>query len=118
MVGQKWQSVETYEELRIVSIARVSAIEEQEAAFGKATLPEICLNLRQAVNGAAEPWPLEDVNKAIVILSKRLMFWINGSEIGKRFDSAVYEMVAATLREVEHYLPEAIAGYKPNEENG
>lgn len=69
------------------------------------SLPEICLSLRQSLNGAAEPWSEEDVIRAYNLLKGTFDHWepsIFDSDIV--MDEAIKNLIGATLRYVErHY---------------
>ena len=39
------------------------------------TLPDICLNLRASLNGAADPWPDEELRDVVLMLQARLDTW-------------------------------------------
>lgn len=39
------------------------------------TLPEICLDLRRSLNGAADPWPAEFLSDVVAMLQARLATW-------------------------------------------
>lgn len=82
--------------------ARLQSLKEQERLFGQmTTLPEICLAVRGAVNGAADPWPTEKVDETLVMLRSRLNTWQESSRTYTRVDNAVKEMVLATIEEVK-----------------
>jgi hypothetical protein len=82
-------------------MTRAEAIEEQEKLFGKdATLFTICTDLRHAVNGAADPWPEESLDKAAKLLEARLATWTKGLAASQDADRAVRKFVRATLEEV------------------
>lgn len=82
---------------------RVELLEEQDKLFGRQImLPEICLNLRMAVNGSADPWPDDQIEKTVYILQRRLDLWIDSHSRYKRVDDAVKELVIATLAEVKN----------------
>lgn len=86
-------------------MTRHDAITEQDRLFGpQLMLPEICMNLRMAVNGSADPWPPEQVRETVAMFWARLATWQVQGQRSKRVDDAVRELVAATLAEVEEYL--------------
>ena len=70
--------------------------------YEKEMLPEVCLRLRMACNGAADPWLDEKVEAVLAYLQKRLDNW--HPSVSKReeiLDGTVRLMVLATLVEVE-----------------
>ena len=83
------------------SPGRFRAIEEQTRLFGTKMLPEICIELRHAVNGAADPWPDKEIAETVRMLTMRLDTWHASIRWDQRFDDAVREMILATLELVE-----------------
>lgn len=70
--------------------------------FEKEMLPEVCLRLRMACNGAADPLPDGEVDQVCSYLQKRVSNWrpsVTGS--AEMLDSAIRILVLATLIEVE-----------------
>ncbi len=70
--------------------------------FAKSTLPELCMDLRMACNGSADPISDEERDDALAYLRKRLADWkpsILAS--GAAFDECVRQLVIATIAEVE-----------------
>jgi hypothetical protein len=63
------------------------------------TLPELCLDVRMALNGSADPWPVGRYYQAREVLRGRSEGWQLGAcgELDKKFDSAVKQMVDATI---------------------
>lgn len=55
-------------------MTRADAIAWQERLF-PTTLPEICLDLRASLNGAADPWPDEHLAEVVLMLQARLDTW-------------------------------------------
>lgn len=62
-----------------------------------------CVQLHMQANGAADPWPREEVVAAIQALKNRLVRWDErGNTHGDvRFDNAVKEMIVATISFME-----------------
>jgi len=87
-----------------ITLTRREAIKEQAAQFGNLELPTICLALRAGVNGMDDPMDEKRVRKALVMLQMRLDTWEPSYNKSERLDSAVKEMVAATIEEVRSYL--------------
>ena len=68
-------------------MTRADAIAEQERLFPgfpaschPNTLPEICLDLRMALNGAADPWPAADLAEVVAMLQARLDTWADPTD--------------------------------------
>lgn len=68
---------------------------------GPRTLLELCLDLRMAHNGSADPISPEETAAAIAYLRYRLATWTPSTPSSARFDAAVRELVEATIAEVE-----------------
>lgn len=69
---------------------------------GPRTLLEMCLDLRMAHNGSADPISEEDTAAALAYLSYRLATWKPSIlPSGARFDSCVRALVLATIIEVQ-----------------
>ncbi len=69
---------------------------------GPRTLLEMCLDLRMAHNGSADPISEEETAAALAYLRHRLATWKPSIlPQGARFDMAVNELVKATIAEVE-----------------
>lgn len=63
-----------------------------------ATLPEICLDLRQALNGAADPWPDDTVKATLQLLRDVVATWQPPrSPHDGEMDTCVYRLVKATI---------------------
>lgn len=75
--------------------------QRQYDLFGHMTLPKICIELRQSLCGAADPWPDEDVAACVQLLKDRLESWRPSRPNDERFDNAMREVVRATLAEVD-----------------
>lgn len=68
---------------------------------GPRTLLEMCLDLRMAHNGSADPISEEETAAALAYLRHRLDEWERPAlASGARFDAAVNELVRATIAEV------------------
>jgi hypothetical protein len=81
--------------------ARLLALEEQDRLFHGMMLPEICLRLRMAVDGAADPWERATILSTLAMLQARLDTWEPSVlQNNERLDYAVKDMVAATISEV------------------
>lgn len=82
------------------------------------TLPEICLDLRMALNGAADPWKDEEVCEVRDMLQARLATWDVPTEakdytmrhFNNAIDNAVELMVVSTVRMANLYLEEQKRG--------
>ncbi len=57
----------------------------QQEMFPNQTLPTICLDVRQALNGAADPWNEEDLRKTYQLLVDVVATWEKTA-----FDEDVY----------------------------
>lgn len=81
----------------------------QERLCGRGImLPEICLGLRGACNGSADPWQPDLVKETLAMLQARMDSWRPGRKVEERFDNAVKELVAATMEEVKAYIQETV----------
>lgn len=69
--------------------------------FKTTTLPTLCLDLRMACNGSADPMKDEDRDGAIAYLQGRLDAWKPAVRGQESFDEAVRQLVIATLAEVK-----------------
>lgn len=94
-------------------MTRSEAIDWQEKLLGDfggerdpIMLPEICLWVRAAANGSADPWPKAHTREVLGMLQARLDTWEDGVAKGKRLDDTVKEMLSATIAEVLGYLEE------------
>ena len=68
---------------------------------GPRTLLEMCLDLRMAHNGSADPISEEDTAAALAYLRHRLEAWKPSIlPSGARFDECVFNLVLATIAEV------------------
>lgn len=66
------------------------------------TLMDICLDLRMAHNGSADPIPAKETAEALAYLRERLAAWRPSPlPSGARFDECVRQLVLATIDEVE-----------------
>lgn len=72
-----------------------------EEYFAKTTLPTLCLDLRMARNGSADPWSDTEVQEALAWLQHRLDTWKPSRPAGNKFDECVRQLVIATIEEVE-----------------
>lgn len=85
-------------------LSRQVALEWQASQYPGSTLPEICMDLRGAVNGSCDPCLPHEVRQAVAMLRVRLKTWAPAcSHQSEKFDDAVYRMVVATLEEVDSY---------------
>ncbi len=92
------------EELQEGMTARQLACKEQRDTFGDdISIVEICMWLRQQVNGSITPWPQRRVDTTLALLKSRIKTWVTGNLRQSRFDNAVYELIQATIKEVESY---------------
>ena len=68
----------------------------------KYTLPSLCLDLRMAYNGSADPFSEEEKCAALAYLKRRLAEWKPTVwPPSAKFDEAVRQLVIATIEEVE-----------------
>lgn len=67
------------------------------------TLPDICINFRQSLNGAADPWEPGLARRTLDMLKRRLEMWTPGDA----FDECVRKLVeeAVKLGEKELFSP-------------
>jgi len=89
--------------------ARQIALAWQESLFGRShgsTLPEICLGMRMAANGSADPWPTEVVRTTVGMLEARVETWQDSRQGEKEFDDAVLAMVKAAIAYGKSHLGE------------
>jgi hypothetical protein len=78
-------------------MTRSDAVNFQEMLFGRAMLTDICMALRSACNGSADPWTDYKKSQTIRLLKARLATWqLPSNEV----DEAVKQLVCATLKEV------------------
>lgn len=71
------------------------------------TLPEICFDVRHALNGAADPWPDDFLRKVQAMLEHRMATWEwrgHPPSLEYAVDAAVYAMVGATVEMIAEYL--------------
>ena len=91
---------------------RRKALAEQERLFVGKMLPEICLNLRAALNGSCDPWSADSVREVVAMLKARLDTWMPTRWRGARnncealIDAAVLNMVQTTVLLAEAWLAE------------
>lgn len=65
----------------------------------EAMLPEICLNVRAALNGSSDPWKPESIKETLVFLQNVIKTWDHETE--DLIDAAVYFMVVATIKYIK-----------------
>lgn len=90
-----------YEKVKFEDIKTSEKIKEIVNKFHGTTLPELCLNLRMACNGSADPWKSEDVVDTLLYLGYRLLTWSDSSNFISKIDDAVYMLVKATIYEIK-----------------
>jgi hypothetical protein len=74
---------------------------------GPRTLLELCLDLRMAHNGSADPISEEETAAALAYLNYRLATWKPSAlPSGARFDECVRALVIATIIEVQCHQAE------------
>lgn len=82
--------------------------EWQSKLFGpSAMLPQICMELRMAVNGSSDPWSEAEssaVNESLRFLQARLDNWEAGDAQRDGVDNAVKNLVRETIKEVKMHL--------------
>lgn len=66
---------------------------------GSATLPDICIRLRQQACGASDPWPPELAVATVNLLRERLAVWLPSHPTRQQFDDAVKRLVEITVEE-------------------
>lgn len=69
-------------------------------------LPQICLDVRMALNGSADPWPEDEMRKVGEFLSLTLEGWDDRSGRQDEMDSGVLLMVHAALAMIRSSFPE------------
>lgn len=69
--------------------------------IGPRTLLELCLDLRMAANGSADPISERETDAALAYLWYRIQRWTPSGRTEERFDEAVRALVLATIAEVE-----------------
>lgn len=80
--------------------------------LGERLLPEVCIHLRMALNGSADPLDGDAVDRWVAYLEARLRDW-RPSPVPSPVDEAVRCLVAATLLEcadLRSRLPRTIGG--------
>lgn len=73
---------------------------------GPRNLLEICLDLRMAHNGSADPISPEETDAALAYLRHRLATWTPRAKVWAQFDDAVFALTWATITEVERSMAE------------
>lgn len=70
--------------------------------LGADNLFDLCLRLRMACNGSADPISIEETHDAMAYLRRRLIHWTPSyHKAGERFDNCVRQLMNATIEEVE-----------------
>jgi len=70
--------------------------------FGDKTLLEICIDVRHAINGAADAWEPREVAKTRQLLADAVATWEPTSQpCDQEIDDAVLALVKATIRYIE-----------------
>ncbi len=65
-------------------------------------LTEICLEVRQAINGASEPWPQSLIQDTKKLLADVLLTWEpSATQWDHEMDEAVRSLIQATLHYIE-----------------
>lgn len=59
---------------------RVEAVNRLAHLTHRPTLPEICLDLRASLNGAADPWPAAVLAEVVGMLQTRLDTWADPTD--------------------------------------
>jgi hypothetical protein len=79
-------------------MTRADVKQQQDEMFPGKMLPEICLNLRQALNGTSEAWPDDAVGKTVHLLRDVLTTWAapTFADDGP-MDTCVYRLVGETV---------------------
>ena len=94
-------------------MTRTDALDQQARLFPprrvkrQPALPEICLDVRQAMNGAADPWPADFLRKVQAMLEARMATWEwtnHPPSLEYAVDAAVFTMVGATVEMLAEYL--------------
>jgi hypothetical protein len=77
---------------------RPSDLDRTDAEAEGMSLPELCMALRMAVNGSADPWKDDDVRDALRYMERRILTWTESNTAADhRFDQAVRCLVEATI---------------------
>ena len=74
---------------------------EWEAFSNEHNLPTLCIDLRMALNGGADPWSDERMKSVVGYLKARLGDWYPSVDENRIFDEAVRTMCFEVLRLVE-----------------
>lgn len=70
--------------------------------FDDGDILSVCLRLRMACNGSADPMSSDDVRGALAFLKSRVREWRPSARPSEEaFDGAVYSLILATIEEVE-----------------
>jgi hypothetical protein len=84
---------------------KLSRMEKRHAIlpeYPDVSIPDICINFRQAMNGAADPPTTKNIIKTIRFLECCLATWDYSYILSKDFDDCVKRMIELTLIEVEN----------------
>lgn len=85
----------------------------EKAWYEREMLPEVCLQLRNACNGSADPWSAEKISKVCHYLRDRLKKWEPSSRAdAEMLDEAVRMLVIATLAEITQITQTSIDAVK------
>lgn len=82
---------------------------EHKLPLDAANLLDLCLRLRMAANGSADPIAEDAMEEALRYLRLRVSEWRRSTRRSARFDECVRQLVLATIAEVEQrvtYAPE------------
>lgn len=82
------------------STAQMGTDRAVDSPFEDRTLLDLCLWLRMAHNGSADPISDEETHEALAYLRRRLIHWKPSHPSGKRFDECVRQLVIAAHDEV------------------
>lgn len=84
--------------------ARTVAKMWQNSLFPEKTLPDICINFKQSLNGASDPWVEPSVETMREFLNTIIETWDDNSlKEEKEFDNAVLTMVKETIKLINYY---------------
>lgn len=82
--------------------------------LGAANLLDLCLRLRMACNGSADPISVPETHAALAYLRKRLLNWTPSQPSSKRFDDCVRRLACEAIKEVEDRYDWHLSQYQRN----
>jgi hypothetical protein len=75
--------------------------DSEELPLGADNVLDLCLRLRMACNGSADPISIQEMHEALSFLIRRLVHWTPSPPTAKRFDNCVRQLMCAAIDEVE-----------------